>query len=45
MTAEDRGLQNNLEGNINEDDEPKINLPRGGTINRTYMIESPQIII
>ena len=30
MTAEDGGLQNNLEGNINEDDEPKINLPRGG---------------
>ena len=45
MTAEDRGLQNNLESNINEDDEPTINLPRGGTINRTYMIDSPLMII
>ena len=43
MTAEDRGLQNNLEGN--EDDEPKINLLRGGTINRTYMIDSPLMVI
>lgn len=42
MTAEDRGLQNNLEGNVNEDDEEEkkqeITSPRAMTPNSPQKI-------